>query len=91
MLHTRYIPRRLPKDGSLIAQLTSVGLWVSGSHGLGEIACEIACNLMLRPGDEATSESHKCMDLSPVDRSSVDFFFFTANALFPTLSRLVAS
>ena len=45
----------------------------------------------MRPGDEAISESHKCMDLSPVDGSSVDFFSFTANALFPTLPRLVAS
>ena len=42
-------------------------------------------------GDEAISESHKYMDLSPVDGSSVDFFSFTANALFPTLPRLVAS
>ena len=42
-------------------------------------------------GYEAISESHKCMDLTPVDGSSVDFFSFIANALFPTLSRLVAS
>ena len=26
------------------------------------------------PGDEAISESHKCMDLSPLDGSSVCFF-----------------
>ena len=58
--------------------LASVGLRVSGSHDLGEIAC----NSMIRPGDEAISESHKCMDLSPVDGSSVDFFSFTENALF---------
>ena len=42
-------------------------------------------------GDEAISESHKCMDLTPVDGSSVDFFSFIARALFPTLPRLVAS
>ena len=42
-------------------------------------------------GDEVISESHKCMDLSPVNGSSVEFFSFTANALFPTLSRLEAS
>ena len=41
--------------------------------------------------DEAISESHKCIDLTPVDGSSVDFFSFIANALFSTLSRLVAS
>ena len=28
-------------------QFASVGLRVSGSHDLGEIACEIACSLML--------------------------------------------
>ena len=27
--------------------LASVGPWVSGSHDSGEIACEIACNLMM--------------------------------------------
>ena len=54
------------------------------SHAIGEYAPGDA-------GDEAISESHKCMDLSPVDGSSVDFFSFTANALFPTLPRLVAS
>ena len=42
-------------------------------------------------GDEAISESHNCMDLIPVDGSSVVFFSFIANALFPTLPRLVAS
>ena len=64
--------------------LASVGLRVSGSHDLGEIACKIAYNLMMmmRPGHEAISESHKCMDLAPVDGSSVDFFPFTANPLF---------
>ena len=41
-------------------------------------------------GDEAISESHKCMDLSPAVGSSVNSFF-AANALSPTLSRLVAS
>ena len=48
----------------------------------------------MRPGDtgdKAISEIHKYIDLSPVDGSSVDFFSFTANALSPTLPRLVAS
>ena len=83
--------------------IASVGLWVSRSYDLGEIAGEIACNLMMLfafaamryatgdAGDEAISESYKCMYLSPVDNSSVDFFPFTVNALFPTLPRLVAS
>ena len=34
--------------------------------------------------DEPISESHKCLNLSPVDGSSVDFFSRTANALFHT-------
>ena len=42
-------------------------------------------------GDEAISKSYKYMDLSPVNGSSVNFFSFIANALFPTLPRLVAS
>ena len=42
-------------------------------------------------GDEAISESHKCMDLSPEDGCSFNFFSFTANALFSSLPRLVAS
>ena len=42
-------------------------------------------------GDEAISESHKCIDLSPVDGSSIHFCSSTANALFPTLPRLIAS
>ena len=65
----------------------SVGLGVSGSHDLGEIACEIACSLMMLipacylwlcdmrnrdAGDEAISESHKGMVLTPLDRSSVN-------------------
>ena len=48
----------------------------------------------MRPGDagdEATSESHEGMHLTPVDDSSVDFFSFAAIALFPTLPRLVPS
>ena len=61
-------------------QLASVGLLVSGSHDSGEIAGNLmmlfaACDM--RPGDagaEAISESHKCMDLSPADGSSVHFF-----------------
>ena len=67
----------------------SVGLWVSGSHDLGEIACEIVCNLMTLfaavlfvgcdirtgdAGDEVISKSHKCMDLSPVDGSLFSLF-----------------
>ena len=31
----------------LISLLASVGLWVSGSHDLGEIVCEIVCNLIM--------------------------------------------
>ena len=60
--------------------LASVGLRVSVSHDLGEIAC----NLMMLfadmryalgdAGDEAISKSHKCMHLTPVDGSSVIFF-----------------
>ena len=34
--------------------------------------------------DEAISESYNCMNLTPVDGSSVDFFSFIANALFLT-------
>ena len=64
--------------------LASAGLRVNMSHDLGEIACEIACNLMMlfagmryalrAAGDEAISESHKRMDLTPMDGSSVIFF-----------------
>ena len=76
-----------------------MGLLVSGSHDSGEIACEIACNLLVLiagillvgcdvrlgdAGDEAISESYKCMDLLPVDGSSVFFFLFKAiSAFFP--------
>ena len=60
--------------------LASVGLLVSGSHDSGEIAGNLmmlfaACDM--RPGDtgdEAISESYKCMNLSPADGSSVYFF-----------------
>ena len=30
-----------------VDQVASVGLLVSGSHDSGDIACEIACNLMM--------------------------------------------
>ena len=45
----------------------------------------------MRIRDEAISESYKCMDLVPVDGSSVDFFSFIANVFLSTLSRLIAS
>ena len=41
-------------------------------------------------GDEAISESYKCIDLLLVDGSSVDFFYFIVNVLFLILLRLVA-
>ena len=50
------------------------------SHAIGEYAPGDAGDA----GDEAISESHKCLHLTPVDGSSVDFFSFTANALFST-------
>ena len=75
-----------------------MGLWVNASHDPGEIACEIACNLndavcshaicrhaicvLVAAGDEATSESHKGMYLTPVNSSSVVFFSFAAIVLF---------
>ena len=73
-----------------------VGLGVSGSHDLAEIAAEIAgkqwcysqqcysqiCDM--RIGRLALSESHKWLHLTPVDGSSVNSFSFEANALFPT-------
>ena len=46
-------PRRMCEEGDKVFAtvlglfLASVGLGVSGSHDLGEIACEIACNLMM--------------------------------------------
>ena len=77
--------RRLHIQQQLRILLASVGLLVSGSHDSGEIAGNLmmlfanmlfaACDM--RPGDagdEAISESHKCMDLSPADGSSVHFF-----------------
>ena len=100
--------RSLMTDGPRLNGLfASVGLWVSGSHDPGEIACEIACNLIdaicshaicrhaicavVAAGDEATSESHKGMHLAPVDGSSVDFFSFRSHSIFPALPRLFSS
>ena len=66
-----------------------MGLLVSGSYDAGDSACDVACDLMMlfvdllsvvcdmRPGDtgdEAISESHECIDLSPADGSSVHFY-----------------
>ena len=45
----------------------------------------------MRMRDEAISESHKYMDLVPVDGSLVDFFSFIVNVFLSTLPRLVAS
>ena len=81
--------------GENVLHIALVGLWVSGSHDLGEIAdvfMMLFANMLfaairyanMRPGDEAISESHKYMDLSLVNNSSVDFFSFTVNALFST-------
>ena len=38
--------------------------------------------------DEAISESHKCMDLTPVDGSSVVFFSSEPEQSFPALPHL---
>ena len=75
------------------ADVALVGLRVSGSHDPGEIACNlmmlfadmlfVGCDM--RPGDtgdEAISESHKYMDLSSVDSSSVCFFLKAIAAFF---------
>ena len=45
----------------------------------------------MRIRDETISESYKCIDLAPVDSSSVDFFSFIINAFLLTLPRLVTS
>ena len=70
--------------------IASVGPRVSGSNDPGEIACDIVCSLRCYlqicylwvydmrsgdAGDEAISGNYKCIDLSPVDSSSVYFFF----------------
>ena len=72
-------------------KFASVGLRVSGSHDLAEIAGQI---VVLFPamlfidmryahrGRLALSESHKWLYLIPVDGSSVIFFSFEAIALF---------
>ena len=78
----------------IVSYFASVGLRVCGSHGLGEIACEVARNLMLfaecylwicdvrmgGSGDEVINDSHKCLHLTPVDGSSVLFFSLTVIA-----------
>ena len=46
-------------DNLVYSQNTSV-------HDLGEIVCEITCNSIIHPGDNATSKSHKCMNLLSV-------------------------
>ena len=40
-------------------------------------------------GDRVINESHKYMDLTPVDGSSVNFFSFAVKALFTTPPRLI--
>ena len=69
-------------------------LWESKSYDPSEILHAIMqiCYLFVNEytiyaaGDEAKSaKSYKDMNLSSVDRSSVDFFSMAAKALFPTL------
>ena len=69
--------------------LASVGLRDSGSHAMRDCMRDCMlfvdyaiCMLFLDyaicalggSGDEAINESHKCLHLTPVDGSSVDFF-----------------
>ena len=68
-----------------VVVIASVGLGVSGSQDLGGIA-GIFIDMRhahMRIGRLALSESHKWLHLTPVDGSSVNFFSFEANALFP--------
>ena len=66
--------------------IAAVGLGVSGSHGSGEIAYNLtmlfADMRIGHAGDEAISESRKCMDLAPVDGSSVNSFSFAVRTPF---------